>query len=126
MQDHISKPVWLVGAGKMACDYAAVLKDIGTDFTVIGRGKKNSEVFASKTGIKPFNGGVEKFVAKNTSPAEFAIVATNIASLNSVALTLVEAGVANILLEKPGGLSTKALENPGCRNEQRMQYLDRI
>ena len=110
MQDHVNKRVWLVGAGQMACDYTAVLKDMATELTVIGRGKKKSEIFASKTGITPHIGGVEEFLAENTEPAEYAIVATDIMSLDSVAMSLVDAGVTNIMVEKPGGLSRKALE----------------
>ena len=106
----MNKRVWLVGAGKMACDYTAVLKDMRTDLTVIGRGETSTKAFELKTGIRPFVGGIETFVAGNVETADYAIVATNIMSLNSVAMTIVKAGVANILIEKPGGLSRKGLE----------------
>ena len=109
MQDHLNKHVWLIGAGQMAISYSAVLEAMGADLTVIGRGKKSSDAFAAETGKKPEVGGLDAFLARENEPAKFAIVATDILSLDSAAIQLVKAGVKNILIEKPGSLSCKSL-----------------
>ena len=44
------KKIWLIGAGGIAEEYAKVLKALGKDFIVIGRGEKSASVFKEHVG----------------------------------------------------------------------------
>lgn len=106
MSDNISgTDVLLIGAGPMAQAYAQVLKAIGANFTVIGRGTKSAEAFETVIGIKPKTEGLDHFM--RTHPADFdkAIIATGVESLRQVASQLVKWGIKEILVEKPGALN---------------------
>ena len=98
-----SPSVLLVGCGEMAVSYARVLKALDTPFEVIGRRREACAAFAEKTGITPRPGGVAAVAGR--LPQQTAIVAVNIDQLAAVVRQLLEAGVRNILVEKPGGLN---------------------
>ena len=87
----------------MAIHYANVLKHIGVSFKVIGRNIIKCELFEKATGIKPFKGGIEKYIAetKNVNINSKVIVAVNVEELNNVCLFLMKTGFKDILLEKP-------------------------
>ncbi|MEZ9551550.1 Gfo/Idh/MocA family oxidoreductase [Vibrio breoganii] len=98
--------VLLVGTGQMAVDYASVLNDIeNVELFVIGRGQLNCDRFESKTGIKPFFGGIEN-QSTMISGAGFdkAIVAVGVENLSSVCQKLIDYGIGEILVEKPAGV----------------------
>mgnify|MGYP006142984495 CR=1 FL=1 len=81
----MKKKVFLVGTGQMAIDYLAVLKNQNCDITVIGRGKESAMKFESKTGIKPFVGGLQAYIINNSFSANaYVIIATGteIAGIN--------------------------------------------
>jgi predicted dehydrogenase len=98
------KKVWLVGAGQMASDYAAVLSDLDVEFQVIGRGEDSAESFAKQTGIQPYVGGLASFLENESEPCTHAIVSVGIEELANTTIQLLQHGVKNILVEKPGGL----------------------
>ena len=95
-------PVWLLGSGDMAVEYSRVLSEIGIDFITIGRSKKSGFQYSQRTGFKTYTGGLPKFLKTKPVLPKFAIIAVSIESLSSVCETLIELGVENILLEKPG------------------------
>lgn len=99
------KPVLLVGCGEMAVCYASVLRALGADFSVIGRGAAACAKFATQTGITPLPGGVELAATNGLLQAQAAIVAVNVDQLAPVTKQLITSGVKRILLEKPGGLN---------------------
>lgn len=97
--------VWLVGCGAMAIDYFNVLQDIDDiSLNVIGRGEKSANSFYSKTSFKPFVGGVFKATQDIELP-EYAIVAVGVDAIHDATKELILAGVKNILVEKPAGIS---------------------
>lgn len=97
--------LWLVGAGLMAQEYIRVLQELSVDFKCIGRGKQTAEKCKQETKQDVFVGGLEKFLSKNLdNKCSHAIIATNVESLFENCLLLLEFGVENILLEKPGAL----------------------
>lgn len=98
----IQKNIWLIGTGLMGLEYARVLKALGCGFEVIGRGEANCIKFKEATGITPQTGGIGNFLSSAPALPEAAIVAVGIENLASTTLALVEYGVNNILLEKPG------------------------
>ena len=54
--------IWIVGAGNIAIEYAKILKALGRDFIVIGRGEASAVKFREATGIEPILGGLEKYL----------------------------------------------------------------
>ena len=93
----------------MAQDYAHVLKALAVPFKVIGRGEQSAVEFESVMGITVQTGGLEKVLQSESSP-ETAIVAVGVEQLASVTTKLLQSGTRRILLEKPGGLNLKELQ----------------
>ncbi len=109
MSSSTSSNLWLIGAGQMAQDYVQVLKALQTPFKVIGRGKNSAVSFESAMEISVQTGGIEKALQKEP-PQETAIVAVGVEQLASVSTKLLQAGTIKILLEKPGGMNLKELQ----------------
>lgn len=102
--------VVIVGAGKMAVEYAKVLKALEVKFTTITRGLAKANIFENATGIKPFLGGLEKFFSEfHDADFTHAIIAVNIESLMQSSMFLLNKGIKNILLEKPGSKNISEL-----------------
>jgi predicted dehydrogenase len=102
--------VWLIGAGSMAVEYAKVLKGMNIDFLVIGRGEDKARIFSEKTGVDVITGGLSSYIEKSKQLPTHAIVATGVETLAQTTIELMEAGVTQILCEKPGGLYTNEIE----------------
>ena len=98
------KKVWLVGAGVMAQDYIKVLNGLDYDFLVIGRGESNSTLCKNKLGCETISGGLEKFLSTNPEKCTYAIVAVGVDRLYKTTKNLLNYGIKNILVEKPGAL----------------------
>ncbi len=96
--------VWLIGSGTMAVAYAAVLKELAVDLTVVGRGTASADAFTQATGLKVVRGGVQQALAAAPVMPDAAIVAVGVEVLFETARALVAAGVKSILIEKPGAL----------------------
>ena len=95
--------VLLVGTGNMAKEYSKVLKELGVYFDVVGRNKTNSDSFKREFNVSVFSGGLEKVLReKDLAEYKYVINSSSIDSLTSTTLFLLEKGVQNILLEKPG------------------------
>ncbi|MGZ3774632.1 MAG: Gfo/Idh/MocA family oxidoreductase [Bdellovibrio sp.] len=106
MSNHLNKNVTLVGLGQMAVEYTKVLKDLHVEIVPIGRSAGSCDKYTQTTGIKSYQGGVQKNAAY-VSP--YAIVSTNVESLYETSLELIQAGAKHILIEKPGALTTEDL-----------------
>lgn len=102
--------VWLIGAGGMAQDYDKILKDIDCNYTVIGRGEASSSTFTEKTGTKVVTGGIDKYIESTNLIPDYAIVATGVEALSANCISLINAGVKKILVEKPAGLNREEIE----------------
>lgn len=100
--------IWLIGAGPMAIAYTRVLVALGVDFQVIGRGPTSAQSFSHTTGRDVYIGGVEAAL-QCIQPPTHAIVAVGVESLAKTATALIQAGVSQILLEKPGALDLAEL-----------------
>jgi len=113
MPNHLSRKnnmLWLVGAGSLALEYDKVLKAINIEYCVIGRGKKSAKYFSSTSGTKVFVGGLSKFLISRPKVASRAIVAVNVEELKSTCIKLINYGIKDILLEKPGGVNAKEVK----------------
>ena len=95
----------LIGAGPMAMAYAAVLKDLKADTRVIGRGEKSAAAFKEKTGLDVRTGGLEDYLGSGEPLPDYAIVSTPVDALAPNTKALIAAGIKNVLVEKPAGLT---------------------
>ncbi|GAB4284908.1 MAG: hypothetical protein Kow0068_10130 [Marinilabiliales bacterium] len=100
----MKKTVWLIGAGNMAKEYVKVLKDIYCDFIVIGRSEENAIKFKEETGVPVIAGGLNKFIQSQPDKCTHAIVALGVEALADTTLQILNYGIKNILVEKPGAL----------------------
>jgi len=98
------RDIWLIGAGVMAQDYIRVLQGLGRKFVVIGRGEESAKKCSEVTQCGVVVGGLERYLKSNPNIVSHAIVAVGAESLYHVVLQLLNYGVKNILVEKPGAL----------------------
>jgi len=106
-----NKCVWLIGTGVMARDYVKVLKHLETSFLVIGRRDSTARKFEKMTGCKVMSGGLENFLSISPEIPSHVIVAVNVENLYQITKLLLEYGVKNILVEKPGAMNKKQLKD---------------
>ena len=100
--------IWIVGAGGIAIEYAKILKSLGRDFIVIGRGEASAVKFKEATGIEPILGGLENFLKTFPKLPEKAINCVRASDLGKTNICLSNYGVKCILSEKPGFLPIEA------------------
>jgi len=104
MSNHIKESVWLIGPGNIGKDYVKVLKEFDLDITVIGRSKKDDFP------LPVYDEGVESYLKfRLPDIPKYSIVAVNESELYNTTKILLEIGVKNILVEKPGSLNTTDL-----------------
>ncbi|MGR5287483.1 Gfo/Idh/MocA family oxidoreductase [Vibrio maritimus] len=103
--------IWLVGAGLMSVDYAKVLDGQNVDYVVIGRGQASADEFKAKTGKEVAVGGLAKYVDGTSEIATHAIVSVGVAQLYETTKQLIQCGVKNILVEKPGGTTLDEVQS---------------
>ncbi len=112
----MNKNIWLIGAGGMAQDYIKVLQGLEKNFVVIGRGEKTAKKCTETTGCEVQIGGLEEYLLKKPEICSHAIVAVGVEKLYETTKELLNYGVTNILVEKPGALYNwqfKELKNLG-------------
>jgi predicted dehydrogenase len=100
--DKNTSDIWLVGTGLMGIEYAKVLNSINVSFMPIGRGSVSADNFEIETGIKPAIGGLDDFISRSPEVPDAAIIAVGVEGLTAATICLLNYGVKNILIEKPG------------------------
>ena len=107
MSNNIKDSIWLIGPGNIGRDYVKVLNNFNLNITVIGRSEKNNFP------LPVYGGGVESYLKStiNNDIPKYAIVAVNESELYPTTKILLENGIKNILIEKPGSLNKKELLN---------------
>ncbi len=110
MSDNLNSahPV-LFGVGPIGKEYCKILQQLGSDFHVVGRSVTGVNQFISETGIHAFSGGVEGWKTNRAPDTKFAIVAVNLEELAQTTLDLMDCGIRNILIEKPGGINAEEI-----------------
>ncbi len=98
------KKIWLIGAGGMAQDYIKVLQGLDEDFIVIGRGEDTAKKCQETTGCQVQTGGLSEYLSTNPEKCSHAIIAVGVEKLYETTKQLLEYGINNILVEKPGAL----------------------
>lgn len=97
--------IWLIGAGSMAYDYIKVLNGLNQDFIVIGRGEESAQKCEEATGSSVVVGGLTNFLDSKPDCCTHAIVSVGVEKLYDTTKELINYGVKNILVEKPGAIS---------------------
>lgn len=106
----MTSPIWLIGAGAMAQEYAFVLKALKQPFEVIGRSESSARSFKKATGCNVKTGGLHSALKKVAAPVA-AIVAVEVEQLAEATKDLIYSGTKYILLEKPGALNLKEIQS---------------
>ena len=106
----MTSPIWLIGAGAMAQEYAFVLKALKQPFEVIGRSESSARSFKKATGCNVKTGGLHSVLKKAAAPVA-AIVAVEVEQLAEATKDLICSGTKYILLEKPGALNLKEIQS---------------
>lgn len=97
------QPILLIGAGYMGMEFAKALKALGKEFITIGRGAESAKEFEKEIGQKVFVGGIDKYLKETSKISNNAIVAISEEQIGTATIKLINAGVKEILAEKPGG-----------------------
>lgn len=106
----MEKTILIVGTGPMALDYAKILLAQSIPFQIVGRGVESALKFESVTGIKPFVGGLEKYLENNTLPLNtYAVITTGTEALMPSLLLVLKGGAHKVLIEKPAAISIEEL-----------------
>lgn len=108
MSDNVE--VLLVGAGYMAKEYYKVLQTFGADVVVVGRGEESASRFEQEMGCKVLRGGIEQALSKLDVVPAHAIVAVDVNALKSASISVMDAGVRHLLIEKPAGMNRSEIE----------------
>ncbi len=103
--------IWIIGSGNMAGEYIKVLKDLDVSFKVIGRSENNTILCRKKYNCEVISGGLEKYLSSEPSICSHAIVSVGVDQLSKVSNMLLDAGVKNILTEKPAGLNKEEIKD---------------
>ncbi len=107
-----NKKILLIGSGNMANEYLKVLKSLNKNVVVVGRGESNilklKETFPE---FEYFYGGIDNYISNHENIPETAINTVNIDFLRSTSITLLLAGVKNLLIEKPGDITVQGLKS---------------
>jgi len=101
--------VLLIGTGRMARAYLAVLQALGRGMILVGRSEEGASAFQSETGVAAHAGGLARYVESGGTVPETAIIAVDAPQLAVVAEEAVDAGCRSLLLEKPGALRKEEL-----------------
>jgi predicted dehydrogenase len=106
-----TKNVLVLGSGFMAREYLRVLAAMSCKVVVVGRGEAN--IAALKADFPQFQyhtGGLEAYFATKPTLPEYAINSVSVEHLKATTIQLLAAGIAHILVEKPGDLYASGLE----------------
>ncbi len=107
----MKETVAIVGAGYMAREYYKVLRGMGCQAIILGRGEQKAKQFEEGFGVKVYTGGYREVLRRQPAMPEYAIVAVNVGALCSVTQELMQLGIHNILVEKPVAYRTADLVN---------------
>ena len=94
--------IWIIGAGSMTKEYVKVLKALNQDVLVIGRSEANCQKIREEFGCETISSGLTTFLQSSPDIPSKVIVAVGIEALKDVTIELLNFGVTDILLEKPG------------------------
>ena len=108
----MNNEVLIIGTSNMAFDYVNVFLNLNYNITLVGRSEEKRELIEKIfPGIKFVSGGINHFLKSTFTLPEFVINAVDVINLYDVSRVLIENGVKNLLIEKPGALRFDHLSN---------------
>jgi predicted dehydrogenase len=106
----MTKEVLIIGTSQMAYDYIDVFKHLEFQIILVGRSEiKKQEIESKYPEISFFSGGIRKYLETVNTIPDFVINTVDIINLFEVSRILIEFGVKNLLIEKPGALQADHL-----------------
>lgn len=114
--------VLLVGATLMAQEYVKVLNELKISFDVVCRSETSASLFEQKTGIQCVSGGVASLNFDKQSYSH-AILAVGVEQLSGVAKLLIDKGIKQLLVEKPGGLTVQEIHEVATHAETHSAHI---
>nr|WP_314839272.1 hypothetical protein [uncultured Flavobacterium sp.] len=103
--------VLLIGAGFMAGEYLKVLKHLDCNVTIVSRSEGKVNLLKNDfPDYTYYSEGLDDYLSKVNELPEFVINTVNVNNLKDVSLSLLKAGVKNLLIEKPGDLFIDGLK----------------
>lgn len=101
--------VLVVGTGPMAAAHAQALTQLGKSPEVVGRNRESAERFLRRFRVPVHTTDLGDYFQCGPLP-DHAIIAIPIVGLGAVATAVLEAGFKEVLIEKPGSLSSVELK----------------
>lgn len=117
--NKMSKEIWIIGAGDMAVEYSRVLTGMGLEYEIIGKSEKSAQMCEKETGHMVIRGGIEQFLNRSEYRPQYAIVTVQPLLLKDVSIALLQAGVKNLLVEKPAGINHSEISILAAEAKQR-------
>lgn len=102
----LMKNIVILGSGPMACYYSQILQAMQLPTTIVGRSEHSVANFEKTTGLKAIAGGYENYFRNNDTSFTHAIIAVGEKQLGHATRAAINAGIAQILVEKPGGIDS--------------------
>lgn len=96
--------ILIVGAGPMARMHAQAARHLGLEARAVCRSEATAAEFRQATGLPCQPGGLTQWLQAHAAPHR-AIVAVGVDALLDTSLTMLAAGVRDLLVEKPAGLN---------------------
>ena len=100
-KSSLKKNLLIVGAGYMAEEYIKTLNNLKLNYDLVGNKKKNVNKLSKKYGKPFYFGGIKNYKIKKIYT--HCIICVNEDKIFSSLVSVVNKGIKNILIEKPGG-----------------------
>lgn len=110
--------IWIIGTGTIALEYAKILNQLGHEFIAVGRSGKNADEFIEAGAKEVVSGGLNNYLAASPTTPQKVIVATNVDQLAEVTVSLLNFGIKDILVEKPGFCRPEEITCPHSVNSK--------
>jgi hypothetical protein len=107
-----NQTILIVGTSQIALDYIKILTYLNFDVIVVGRKNEKINLIKYKyPNVTCYAGGIENYCIKNKNLPNFAINTVDIVNLFNVSNILIRNNIKNILIEKPGSITSEELKD---------------
>ena len=114
----IMNKITIVGAGKMAIEYAKVFESLQIDYSVIGNSERSARIFEKNTTKEVVRGGLKKALKNTNELPNYLIIAVQVEKLYELVNVALDFKIPYILVEKPGALEINHLESYKIRAQK--------